>query len=58
MLAALYRPDGGDLTIVATEGLSLADVRDVLSCPATVIGHVYSSRRPVFVRDAKVPVSH
>jgi diguanylate cyclase (GGDEF)-like protein len=52
---ALYRPDAGDLTIVATEGLSLADVEDVRILPGDwVIGHVYSSRRPVFVRDAKV----
>jgi len=52
---ALYRPDTGGLTIAATEGFSLADVRDVRFLPGDwVIGHVYASRRPVFVRDVKV----
>ena len=52
---ALYRPEAGGLTIVATEGFSLADVRDVRILPGDwVIGHVYTSRRPVFVRDVTV----
>jgi diguanylate cyclase (GGDEF)-like protein len=52
---ALYRPDAGGLTIVATEGFSLAAVKDVRIMPGDwVIGHVYSSGRPVLVRDVNV----
>jgi len=49
---ALYRDDEQSLSVVATEGLSLDVVQGARIVPGEwVIGHVYSSRRPVFVRD-------
>jgi diguanylate cyclase (GGDEF)-like protein len=49
---ALYREDEQCLRIVATAGLSLEAVKTVRIVPGEwVIGHVYASKRPVFVRD-------
>jgi diguanylate cyclase (GGDEF)-like protein len=49
---ALYRDDEQCLNIVATAGLSPSVVKGVRIVPGEwVIGHVYSSRRPVFARD-------
>src|SRR5262245_22096044 len=49
---ALYRDDEKCLNIVATQGFSLNSVKGVRIVPGDwVIGHVYASRRPVFVRD-------
>lgn len=49
---ALYRDDEECLRVVATEGFLLDVVKDVRIVPGEwVIGHVYASRRPVFVRD-------
>ena len=49
---ALFRGDEECLRIVATEGFLLDVVRDVRIVPGEwVIGHVYASRRPLFVRD-------
>jgi len=49
---ALYRPGVDRLVIAATHGYSVASVRDVRIEPGTwVVGHVYSTGRPVFVRD-------
>jgi diguanylate cyclase (GGDEF)-like protein len=52
---ALYRQDAGTLSIVATEGISFDSVRGVRIMPGDwVIGHVFASRRPIFVRDVKM----
>ena len=49
---ALYRSDEQCLSIVAAEGVSLSSIKGVRIVPGEwVIGHVYASRRPVFVRD-------
>ena len=49
---ALYREDEQCLSVVATEGFSLDVVKGARIVPGEwVIGHVYSSRRPVVVRD-------
>jgi diguanylate cyclase (GGDEF)-like protein len=49
---ALFRDDEQCLSIVAAEGVSLSSVKGVRIAPGEwVIGHVYASRRPVFVRD-------
>ena len=49
---ALFRDDEQCLSIVAAEGVSLSSVKGVRIVPGEwVIGHVYASRRPVFVRD-------
>lgn len=52
---ALYRKADSCLMIAATHGHSLASVEDVRIKPGEwVIGHVYASNRPVFVRDIRL----
>ena len=52
---ALYRKQDECLAIAATHGYPLASVEDVRIKPGDwVIGHVYSSKRPVFVRDVRL----
>ena len=52
---ALHSNDDYLLRIVATHGYPLASVEEVRIKPGEwVIGHVYSSRRPVFVRDVRL----
>ncbi len=52
---ALYRKADGCLMIAATHGHSLASVENVRIKPGDwVIGHVYASNRPVFVRDVRL----
>jgi diguanylate cyclase (GGDEF)-like protein len=49
---ALYRPAIDRLVIAATHGFPMAAVKDERIEPgAWVVGHVYASGRPVFVRD-------
>ena len=50
---ALYRKTEAYLTIAATHGYPASRVADVRIAPGDwVIGHVYATGRPVFVRDA------
>ncbi len=52
---ALYRKQDECLAIAATHGYPLASVEEVRIQPGEwVIGHVYSSKRPVFVRDVRL----
>ena len=52
---ALYRKQDECLAIAATHGYPLASVEEVRIKPGEwVIGHVYSSKRPVFVRDVRL----
>ena len=52
---ALYRKTDGCLMIAATHGYPLASVEEVRIKPGDwVIGHVFSSKRPVFVRDVRL----
>jgi diguanylate cyclase (GGDEF)-like protein len=49
---ALYRPAVDRLVIAATHGYPAASVKDVRIEPGSwVVGHVYTTGRPVFVRD-------
>lgn len=49
---ALYRPEEDRLAIAATRGYPADTVKDVRIEPgAWVLGHVFLSRRPVFVKD-------
>jgi len=51
---AIYRPADDCLAIEATTGYPVASVRDIRIEPGSwVIGHVFSSGRPVFVRDVR-----
>lgn len=52
---ALYSNTDESLSVVATHGYPRAQVEEVRIAPgAWVIGHVYSSGRPVFVRDTRL----
>ncbi len=52
---ALYSSTDESLSVVATHGYPRAQVEEVRIAPgAWVIGHVYSSGRPVFVRDTRL----
>jgi len=51
---AVYRPEDDCLAIAATHGYPAASVKDVRIEPGSwVIGHVYSSGRPVLVADVR-----
>jgi diguanylate cyclase (GGDEF)-like protein len=51
---ALYRPVDDCLSVIATHGYPLPTVEEVRISPgAWVIGHVYSSGRPLLVRDVR-----
>ncbi len=52
---ALYREQDECLAIAATHGYPLASVEEVrIKSGDWVIGHVYASKRPVFVRDVRL----
>ena len=52
---SLYNKNEHALTIIATHGYPRSQVVDVRVSPGSwVIGHVYSSGRPVFVRDVRL----